>query len=183
MVKRAQLESRQRRAVCSCFPSCRQAEAVCVLLRRHHGLSFAPRIACLKVTRRKRKERLTDKACRRDRPNTTHAGLPLRHSTQSDSASNTRVQHVAPGPFGCRPGGVVATMHMSGGQDTWRATGVASNDNCRAAPAGISERDLKRQRSGETNGVVQIQTEEGDFASACFAEDVIAGVLENDAEW
>ena len=76
----------------------------------------------------------------------------------------------------------MATMHMSRGQDKAPDTGVASNASCKAVPGGVSERDLKRQRSGDANGVVQIQTEEGDFASACFAEDVLAGVL-NDGEW
>ena len=89
-------------------------------------------------------------------------------------------------------------MHMSGSHDNDAVT----EGNLIATDAGMTtmqlntsdrgtagrawderERDAKRQRSADWTGLGQIETEEGDFASACLAEDVMAGVLEHDAGW
>ena len=89
-------------------------------------------------------------------------------------------------------------MHMSGSHDKDAVTegGLIASDvgmttmqfnTSDRGTAGRAcadrERDAKRQRSADWTGVGQIETEEGDFASACLAEDVMAGVLDHDASW
>lgn len=108
------------------------------------------------------------------------------------------MQHANAGYARSRPGGVVATMHMSGGQDNNNGTvtggGLNASDvgmtdmklntNGRGTPGeACPEKNPKRQRSGDWTGVGQIRTEEGDFASACLADDVIDSVLDQDADW
>lgn len=167
---------------------------------RHGTLTHAPRftllrfhalpcVGCL----------LTRTRGNRDQPNTTHAGLPLRHSIQSDSGPDrTQSSGGTQGTLRGRTGGPVATMHMSSSNGNicnlvamsaapphTDATEAKLVPNA-TAPAGAAlERDTKRQRSSDWSSLNgQIHGEEAgsecDFANACFVEGDLPNLWEHD---
>lgn len=132
-----------------------------------------------------------------DQPNTTHSGLPLRHGIQNESRHDRgydrgAVYGASQGPLRARTGVPVATMHMSGSHGNHSGIGPATAQGepgglvvkgGEGAPGEALERDAKRQRSAEWGGVGQIQSEEGDWASACFAEGDMPSVFEHEMGW
>lgn len=141
---------------------------------------------------------LIDLRGNRDQQNTSHAGLPPRHGIQNESGhdrgqTRTPSSGASQGPLRARTGVPVVAMHMSGGQTNLAGMGIAAGQGGphvvavemgENAPDDASERETKRQRSSDwAVGVGHIQSEEGDWASACFAEGDVPSVLEHELGW
>ena len=125
--------------------------------------------------------RLTLVARGRGQPNTTHAGLPLRHGNH-DAGQNSAQSSVGPGSVRARTGGPVLTMNLSAAHANTLSN--RAGDVGLGFQAAAAERAVKRQRGADLPaGVVHIQTEEVDWASSCFAEGDLPSVLDADLTW